>query len=239
MIRTYPDNTFQYFCDPWWERDEGKSYCRGRLVQVFIPHVGQTPYQLIPQGRAEATIHDKALCQIAPLRAHQKKPSTKLPMAGIPVYSGEVLTVYRAKLRPALIIAKEGKEVDKVLRQDKPKWQTSPTILVAPYYGADEGGKRAGFKSEFRSRVCTGEYPQFVWDSLPIGPSTEESILRLDHIQPVGDHHESINLTPFKLTPEALDIIDEWIRWLIWGVWKEGSSFDFLRAELMAISKDE
>ncbi len=239
MIPTYPDNTFQFFCDPWWEEYQGKDYCRGRLVQVFIPHVDQTPNQLIPQGREEATIHDKCLFEIAPLRAHQRRPSVKLPVAGMPVYPGEILTVYRAKFRPALIIGKDGKAVDKALRLGKPNWQTAPTIVVAPYYGADEGGKRAGFKPEFISRVCAGEYPQFVWDSLPIASSTDESILRLDHIQPVGNHHDSILLTDFKLTDRALKIIDEWIRWLIWGGWKKGSDFDYLRTELMAMNKEE
>jgi len=48
-------------------------------------------------------------------------------------------------------------------------------------------------------------------------PGGEESILRLDHIQPIGKHHESIELTDYRLGEEALDIIDEWITWLITG----------------------
>ncbi|WP_028314480.1 hypothetical protein [Desulfatibacillum aliphaticivorans] len=233
MTRKYPENTFQHCLGEWWEEDEGKDYCRGRLVRVFIPHVDQTPSQMIPTGREEPTNHEKAQFKISPLRTHQQQPSLKLPVAAMPAYPGEVRAVYRAKLRPALIVGREGKMVERTFRQGKPKWQTAPTILVAPYYGADEGEKRSGFKREFLLRICAGEYPQFVWDSLPIGSSTDESILRLDHIQPVGAHHDSINLTQFRLSEQALEVIDEWIRWLLWGGWKKDSYFDMIRTVLM------
>jgi hypothetical protein len=71
-------------------------------------------------------------------------------------------------------------KVDRQLTSGKPKWQTAPPVLVAPYYGVDEGGKRAGFKSEFVSRIRRCDYPQFMWDKLPIRGNTIESILRLD-----------------------------------------------------------
>lgn len=60
-------------------------------------------------------------------------------------------------------------------------------------------------------------YPQFMWDMLPLDSKTQESILKLDHIQPIGRHHESLELTKYRLSEEALIALDEWIEWLLYG----------------------
>ena len=59
------------------------------------------------------------------------------------------------------------------------KYQTAQTVLVAPYYGITGGTKRGGFNPEFVDRVRRAEYPEYVWDRLPIGGSTDESLLML------------------------------------------------------------
>ena len=46
------------------------------------------------------------------------------------------------------------------------------------------------------------EYPQFFWDQLPIS-GVEESILRLDHLQPIGNHHNAYQLSEYKLNNDA------------------------------------
>jgi hypothetical protein len=170
---------------------------------------------LIPTGRSSATDHGRADYRIEPLRANQPARLPRLPVAALPAYEGEVRTVYRAKRRPALIISTGGPDVPQDLRAGSPRWQTAPTLLVAPYYGADRKGRRAGFPEALVSRIRRCEYPQFIWDRLPLAGETEASLLRLDHIQPLGRHHASYELTEHCLSAEAMLILDEWLHWLL------------------------
>ncbi len=55
------------------------------------------------------------------------------------------------------------------------------------------------------------EYPQFFWDQLPIS-GVEESILRLDHLQPMGTHHDAYQMSEYKLSDDALEVVDELFR---------------------------
>ena len=67
-----------------------------------------------------------------------------------------------------------------------------------------------------RIRRC--EYPQFMWDSLPLQSSTAtESILRLDHIQPIGRIATAYDWTPHCLSDDAMKVLDEWTSWLMTG----------------------
>jgi hypothetical protein len=215
----FPDNSIQSFIKPdsWWIEDTTPTYCRGRLIQAFLPHIDQIPNTLSAIGREEDTSHNKAFVKIEPLKITKTQKRSSLPVAALPCYPGEVRTVYRAKKRPAVIISEGGQKVDDNFRRGKPRWQTSPTILVAPYYGVNETGTRSGYKPEFIERVRNCEYAQFVWDFLPL-PGDTESILRFDHIQPVGKHHDTISITPFCLSETAMMCIDEWISWLINGM---------------------
>jgi len=115
-----------------------------------------------------------------------------------------------------VILSEGGDEVPRQLVRGKPAWQTAPTILVAPYYGADEDSTSSGFNPAFVERIKSGEYPQFMWDMLPL-TGKDESILRMDHIQPIGRHHDSIELTDYRLSEDAIDIIDEWLTWIFTG----------------------
>lgn len=74
-----------------------------------------------------------------------------------------------------------------------------------------------------------------MWDTLPIGGTTTESILRLDHIQPVGRHHDAIELTQYRLSEEALGILDEWLSWLVSGDFDAESMLLFFRQEIKTI----
>lgn len=128
----------------------------------------------------------------------------------------EVWAAYRSKRRPCLVLREPSMSVAKELIRGKSKNSVAPTILLAPYYGADENLKRAGYSEEFRVRVRHCEYPQFFWDKIPVQGS-DESILRLDHMQASGAHHQAYKLTDYKLSEEALDILDDQINWLIYG----------------------
>jgi hypothetical protein len=190
---------------------------RGQLVHTFLPHVDQVPMTLVPEGRTEPTQHDRVMVRLEPLRARQPPMAPKLPVAALPHYEGEVRTVYRAKRRPALIISVGGADVDPSLRRGGAKWQHAPTIIVAPYYGVEVSAKRGGWPLAFVERIRQAEYPQYICDTLPIGGGNADSILRLDHVQPVGRHHDYYEPTPHCLSDEALRLVDEWFVWLTTG----------------------
>jgi hypothetical protein len=238
MTCKYPDDSIQSLVGKWWEEDGSRDVRRGRLVRAFVPHVDQEPQVLVAEGRAAPTDHTRALFRLETFRISQPPPASSLPVAALPELPGERRFVYRGKVRPALVLSTGGADVPAVLRLGAARWQTAPTILVAPYYGADRDGERGGWKPEFVARIRRAEYPQFIWDSLPIG-DVKESILRLDHIMPIGRHPNSFEVTAHRLTAEALSIVDEWIAWITAGTLAEdGVLYDIRRGllELAAVS---
>lgn len=104
--------------------------------------------------------------------------------------------------------------------------------LVAPYYGVDRDGTRGGWKQAFVDRIRRCEYPQYMWDRLPLG-GTRESVLRLDHTQALGRHQNAFELTPYRLGDEALGLLDEWFLWLLTGFVPSESSLQILREGLL------
>lgn len=199
---------------------------------MFAPHVDQRPYCCVQEGRSEPTLHEKAIVNFYPIDIKQIIRYPKLPTAALPNRKNEVLTVYRAKKRPGIIVSSGGEEVPNRLTKGKAGWQTSRTVLVAPFYGADESG-RSGFNEAFRERVRRCEFPQFHWDVLPITSGTKESILRFDHIQPIGRSEDSIALTDYCLGPTALDLFDQWLHWIVYGWLPEDSLFGEIREDLL------
>lgn len=233
-VRMYPEDCIQSIIQPndWWVKNEGHTLCRGALVFCFIPHVDQVPYAFEPVGRAAAEQHGNAIIRAAPLKVDQPLKKADLPVAAMPLHSGEVWAAYRAKKRPCVVLGSINPLVDKALVRGMPNKSTAPTVLVAPYYGIDKNGQRAGYNPQFVERVRHCEYPQFCWDCLPIDGGPNESLLRLDHIQPVGTHHNSYKLSGFKLSDHALEVVDELIHWLVWGGVYEDSLIAMYRAEI-------
>jgi hypothetical protein len=90
------------------------------------------------------------------------------------------------------------------------------TILVAPYFGADQDGSRGGWPSAFVQRIRRAEFSQYIWDSLPTGTTTE-SILRLDQSQCIGADCKSLEVLPYCLGDTAMQVLDEWLTWLLQG----------------------
>lgn len=229
----YPEDSVQSIVTPtdWWVRDENNEPCRGALILAFVSHVDQVPYTFEPLGRKEPDRHDSAEIRVAPLRINRPRRQTDLPVAAMPLHAGEVWAAYRAKKRPCLIIGSGGPSVDRGLTRGKAKYLTAPTVLAAPYYGATQDGKRGGYHPEFVERIRHCEYPQFLWDRLPIrGP--EESILRLDQLQSIGAHYNSYESTGFRLGSDALEIVDELFQWLIWGGVPEDGLIMMYRKEI-------
>jgi hypothetical protein len=233
----YPEDSLQFMMrpSPWWLNCDDKAVRRGRLIRAFVPHVDQEPRTLILEGRAEPTGHESALFRIEPIRIDRPSRRTTLPVAALPSYPGEVHIVQRAKVRPALVLSTGGEDVPGALRIGAARYQTTPTMLAAPYYGADPGGNRGGWRPEFVQRIRRCEYPQYFWDKLPIGRSTSESIMRLDHLQPIGRHANSIELMPFSLSSDAVQIIDEWLAWLLSGVMPTESILAQIRNYLVGL----
>lgn len=234
MIQEYPEDSLQNYCSPWWVRAQDQQVRRGRLLWAFVPHVDQHPFVLIPEGRSEPTEHKSADYRFEPLRG-VLPPAAKLPVAGLPHYPGEVRVVLRAKKRPVLVLSTGGSEVPKSLRIGAARYQTNPTLIAAPYYGADQGGSSGGWKPEFVARIRRCEYPQYLWDRLPLS-GRNESVLRLDHLQPVGRHGDSYELTDFELHEEALGLVDEYLSWLLLGGFPQDSIVSEIRRVLLGIA---
>lgn len=226
------DLGIQRYFDSWWTSCEASTPRRGQLCRAFVPHVDLTPQTLIPEARVDARDHSRATFTLGPLRVRAPRSRAHLPVAGLPQLPGEVYSVHRAKTRPCLIISTGGGVVSKELRPStSPKWQTAPTLLVAPYYGAPITGERSGWYPPLIERIRQCEYPQFILDRLP--DEKIRSVLRLDHIQPIGRHHESYELLPYRLCDGALELLDDWLVWLRTGDLAEDSMLAMFRSELM------
>ncbi len=120
------------------------------------------------------------------------------------------------------------------LRTRGARWQTAPTLLVAPYYGVDPDGTRGGWRPEFVQRIRRAEYPQYVWDALPIG-GPKESVLRLDHAFPVARNPAAFRATEHRLSSDALGVLDEWLTWLVRGTLEANSLLAYIRTQLLAM----
>lgn len=237
MIQTYHEECIQAYYKSWWLEDSDKPLpCRGRLIRAFIPHVDQVPMALVPRDRTDnVRQHQLADCDIMPLDYNSVMRPEGLPVAGIPCFPKEARGVYRVKKRPALILAMPGEEIPKSLILGKPRHQTLPTFIIAPYYGADEStGSRAGFSSAFLDRVRRLEYSRFFWDKLPI-LGVDESILRIDHMQPLGTNYKAWENTSFRLSDDALSFMEEIVQWHMTGefIETEESLLPSMRRDMM------
>lgn len=232
----FPDDCIQSIVgsDKWWEKNAERSICKGALIFAFIPHVDQVPYTFEPIGRTDAERHGSAILRVSPLRADAVLTKSDLPVAAMTLHDGEVWAAYRAKKRPCLVLGSNSFPVDQTLTRGTARAATAPTFLVAPYYGANRSATRTGYKPEFIERVRHCEYPQFVWDHLP-HTGGEASILRLDHLQPIGAHATSYKLSDYRLSSGALEILDELLTWVIWGGVPKDSLISQYREEIESI----
>jgi hypothetical protein len=215
----FPETCVQNLTGNWWLADTSKTLERGRLVWAIVPYPDMKPMRLVPHGRGDdPRQHDHANYRIEEFRTGDALTDIfPLPVAGIPLRSGESHLVRRGKMRPAVVLALEGIEVEARFKRTSAKWQHNPALLLAPYYGVQSDGSRGGWSPEFVLRIQRAEYSQYVWDVLPIGGSESGSVLRLDHIFPLGADPANWRLTDFRLRDEALSILDEWIAWHLTG----------------------
>jgi hypothetical protein len=229
--RNYPDDSVHNLCGEWWEVTDERRLEYGRLVKAFLPHVDQQPNVLVTQGRTNPEAHEEADFEIRPLRGNVPPPESYLPVAGLPTYEGEVRILQRAKKRPALVLSALGAEVESRLRTGSARYLTNRSVLVAPYYGGDRSGKRGGFNPAFLQRIRRAQFPQYAWDSLPVGGASE-SVLRLDHVQPLGENAQAIEVTAYRLTADAAEIVEEWLSWFRTGVLNEDTELAYFQSEM-------
>jgi hypothetical protein len=233
---TFPEDCLQATVGGgnWWIKDENSRVSAGSLAFAFAPHVDQLPYAFVPVGRKDPTVHESAIVKVAPLKVDQPLERSDLPVAAMSLREGEVWAAYRAKKRPCLVIGCDHPAVDATLTRGMPKIATAPTMLVAPYYGVTRNLQRAGYRPEFVERVRHCEYPQYVWDNLPFAGG-EESILRLDHLQPIGAHYAACKPSGYRLSETAMGVIRELLQWLIWGGVPEDSLVALYRQEIESL----
>lgn len=221
-MMTYPEYCIQNLEPSWWEENKDKKPRRGTLIETFIPFVDTSPYCFSMKGRTDPEAHNKAEMVVAPLKVGQSLKKEALPIAGAPLNGADVWGAYRAKIRPCLIISEQGDYVDRTLTKGKPTHATARTFLVAPFYGIKGQEKQVYDDSSFIEKVRHLEYKQFFWDKLPHS-NGQESILRLDQIQPIGIAYDVHKNLGYKLNEKALEIMNDLLRRYIWDeVDKEG-----------------
>lgn len=195
------------------------------------------PYRLLPIGRGdEPRQHTTAEFRIETFRVGDPpKGITTLPVAALPIRDGETYVVGRAKRRPAIVVSTGGTPVPRDLRQGQSRWQFAPTILVAPYYGANPSSARGGWPAPFVERIRRAEYPQYMWDVLPISAGETESILRLDHIMPIGADPANWTATDYVLSDEAKVLFEQGVVWVMTGSLSVDSALGYARSELSGL----
>ena len=228
----FPEDSIQSAIapSPWWEETNNKTIERGSLIRAFVPYPDQMPHKFILKGRMKAEEHGSAKIEISALRITETNKESNLPVAAMILPKGELWTAYRAKRRPCLVLGVNKLYVEKTLIHGKPKWQTAPVILAVPYYGADEGYNRAGFRPALLEKIKHATYPQLFLDKLPL-PGSDFSVLRLDHVQPIGSHYNAYERTGYRLSEDALAVMDEWLDWYIYDqILENGIILDFQMA---------
>lgn len=217
MADDFPDECVQALTGPWWEESEDLALRKGRLVRAFMPHVDNNPRTLEVQGRAEdQRDHNRAVFKLKPMRAQDARMHSKLPVALLPEYTGEVYGVYRTKCRPVVVLNDPQEEPPAAIRQGGPKWQGHQCVLVVPAYGVEASDRRRGWPKAFVERIQRAEYPGYVWDRFPDGLAGG-SILRLDQVTPMGSGSAAFEPTKWCLTPSALELMLDWLAWYLSG----------------------
>ena len=235
MTPSYPHNCIQALCLAWWQKLDKPKREPWCLADAYMRHVAETPYVLEPVGRGgtHAGDHSVAHFNLTTMQKSKSPPeATNLPIAAVPHYPGETLTVNRGKRRPVLILAGPGSTVEERLRQGASRAKFSPVYLAAPYYSTDSGGVREGFKPEFVQRVKSLQYTQFFWDYLPHDRG-HSVILRLDHIQPIEPDVSNLQPLPWALSEEAQEVMKEAVLLHLSGLSPEADGiWDTARQEL-------
>lgn len=226
MFFEWPDDSIQKASTGWWIRKAATEAARPErwdLLVALVPYFGETPYRLQEISRATDREHTKVDYQVAEYDITATYPKPELPVAAFP----EPQYQFSGKVRPVLVVG----HVHKCLsgkERGSAKWQTKPTLAVAPYYGAEANGDRGGWPTPFVDRIRRAYYPQYFCDHLPPGLPLAKggnctSILRLDHVFPLNrpsreeDPPRVFQHTGWTLHPDARGVMEDWLGWLLRG----------------------
>lgn len=241
---TFPDHCLQMVTGDWWESAPSHAVSFGTLLEVFVHHMDKLPVQLIPEGRVESTVHGQARMKAIPynIRRHMQRPP--VPVAALPTYPGDSYIALRGKVRPALVVGADFSPISEEVRQRHLDWQTAPVFLVAPFYGVERTDDRNGFRPEFVERVQKAYYKQFLWDKLPpaalqlcTSGSREGSMLRLDHITPIGSDPGFYRNTGHRLNEDGVRLLKEWLEWVWFNDMDEESFLLGFRSQFLPVSE--
>lgn len=217
----FPDDSIQTLCvsENWWESVDGNSIQRGSLIWAYVAYPDQEPLVIEPTGRKSPREHGGAHVEIKKLKISERRPFLDLPTAALSLDKKECWAGYRAKKRPCLVLGCQPFSTGLPVSREKmmAKHLRKTTILVAPYYGGDQDGTRGGFPEEFVENIRHARCSQLFFDQLPTDSKINTSILRFDHMQTIGAHYNSYELSKYKLSDKALGLIDEWIGWYMKG----------------------
>lgn len=222
MAENYPEDSLQALVarDSWWVKTEKKVLCAGRLVYAYVPIVDLNPRTIEPIGRSQNPAdHSKALFELKALRAQDRtrRRQSNLPVAALPSLPDGVYGVYRTKRRPVIVLSDPHEALPHQVKQGGAKWQSQQFVTVAPAFGVKGDGSRQGWPPEFVRRIKDAEYPQYMWDRFPESRDEEGSIVRFDHIQPIGTGTNAFEPTPYRLGEEALILMRQWVHWCLTG----------------------
>lgn len=215
----------QDYIDDWWIEDSSKELSPGRLVWLFYPYMNVIPYEFLAEGRvdedgrSDSTNHNNLNFTIREFRISDTSYRTRLPVSSFPKNNNEVYLISKAKKRPAIVLAndKTGFKLIPKLKNSV-SWQKQPSLIVAPYYGTGANADRTGFHPDFVERVRLCEYPELMYEKLPINrKNPKESILYLKHMAAVGRHHETTQPTNYRLSEDAMFFLEEQLKWYLFN----------------------
>lgn len=225
----YPQDAIQRLYSsgdsPWWIRKPKSAVEeveRWDLLVSLVPYLGDVPQRAL-FTRAEPTEHTKLEGNVAPFHIDRHKPvqDDDLPAAAFP----DGAFIYPGKVRPVVVVGHVHGGPNRATRGSANS-VTKPALSVAPYYGADQAGSRAGFPLEFISRIRHAQYAQFFWDHLPsglphVGRSECSSVLRMDQIFPIYRNRDkdvaAWSPSGWTLSEQARSVLEEWLFWQVRG----------------------
>ncbi|HKU42719.1 MAG TPA: hypothetical protein VJR89_31385 [Polyangiales bacterium] len=186
-------------------------------------------------SRTDNTDHSTAHVRFAQLNIGARRPEQQgLPIAALPDYGDGVgRVVYRAKVRPAIVIDHPHDWPEP--RPGQSKWQTHQTVTLIPAYGAEQTDKRAGWPDDLLKNVRRGKWPQYMWDVLPIASSTKDSVFMISRAFATGRHQNCYEPLPWVMSDVALEVLDAWMNWMRTGKLHTESLLYIARDELLKL----
>jgi hypothetical protein len=121
------------------------------------------------------------------------------PVHSLKLESNEAAIIAKAKKdRPVVILG--GTSASELKPNDT---RHANTVMVVPIYGADQ------YDQHMRKRIAYYEFTNAFYLPAHPRPRFDEGFARLDHVQPVSQHHLTQH-RGLRLTADALEVLLEW-----------------------------